>query len=500
MKLNKIFLFLVFLLPIYLNVLGQDSLIKKISKLQAIEDLKQFERILKVESSYFGMYPFDLDLRLEQLKSKWKDSVEVPQLGVALEKIMGEVGDRHSSISNFKIKLDKFLPFVVAPIGKKLVALNEKKDNRHSIFIEKYPYLKAIDGVPIGDFIEEISFRNKYAPIDAKWAYAANDIISIGLLYYKLGKTVPNPIKITFTDGKKDIDKEITLSKTKPKPWHDIQDRNDLILAIEKGKAGNDTLFQILDNNIGYFRIPVMWNFNQNPSLFPLIKSKMNEFRNTKALILDVRNNGGGERDILMTLAPYFVEPGAKPWVANLAKIRIDQTLNEDISSMRFRYLYNINSPDLDERKRQAITDFMKDYHPNWNYDSTRYSNFFYMVLDQVKNDTVFYYDKPVYVLADEGSFSATSVFVSALKGMNKIKIVGVNTDGSSGRSERVSLKNSGITVRYSTMISFQRNGKTLDTNGTAPDIFSERDLNQILGIKDSQLEALINLIDNRKK
>jgi C-terminal processing protease CtpA/Prc len=46
-------------------------------------------------------------------------------------------------------------------------------------------------------------------------------------------------------------------------------------------------------------------------------------------------------------------------------------------------------------------------------------------------------------------------------------------------------------------MLSFQRNGKTLDGNGTVPDIVIERDENQMLRKRDSQLEKLIELIKN---
>jgi len=496
MRRLKLLLCFIFALSTFTEVWCQNKSMDKISKIQAIADLEQFEHILRVESSYFGLKPFDLDLRLEKLKSKFEDSVEVTRLGIELEKIMGEVGDRHSSITNFEKIEDIFLPFVLAPLDKRLVALKEIEEGHYSVFIEKYPYLKKIDGIAVEDFMKEISWKNKYAPYDAKLTYAARDLLSIGWLYYKLDKPIPNSIKFTFADGENDFDKKIKLRKKRQKPWSDVKDRRSLISAIDEDKVENDTLFEIINGDIGYFRIPRMWNFNQNPDLFPLIKTKMNEFRNTRALILDVRNNGGGERDILMTLAPYLIKPGSVPWVANLAKIRIDQTLDEDISSMKFRYLYNIDSPELDDSERKSITDFMKDYSVNWNYDPNKYSDFFYMVMDTIEDDSVFYYDKPVYVLANERSFSATSVFVTALKGMNKIKIVGVNTDGSSGRSRRVPLNNSGIIVRYSTMISFQRNGETLDTNGTKPDIYIPRDLDQVLGFKDSQLNRVINLIE----
>lgn len=118
------------------------------------------------------------------------------------------------------------------------------------------------------------------------------------------------------------------------------------------------------------------------------------------------------------------------------------------------------------------------------------------MVLSHKKETNHYYYSKPVYILMNERSFSAASVFASALKGLPNITLAGINTDGSSGRSENNYLENSRINIKLSSMISFQRNGKTLDTNGTEPDIVLNTDLEQILGNRDTQLTALLAIIN----
>ena len=100
-----------------------------------------------------------------------------------------------------------------------------------------------------------------------------------------------------------------------------------------------------------------------------------------------------------------------------------------------------------------------------------------------------------MFVLMNERCFSAASVFATALKGLGNVKLVGVRSDGSSGRSKKFELSRSGIGVKLSTMISFQRNGLTLDGNGTLPDVEIRADIDQILGLKDTQLESLIDSI-----
>ena len=104
-------------------------------------------------------------------------------------------------------------------------------------------------------------------------------------------------------------------------------------------------------------------------------------------------------------------------------------------------------------------------------------------------------YKRQVYILANENSFSAASVLVSTLKGLPNIKIVGVNTDGSSGNSERFELPNSELRGKISTMVSFQKDGKILDGIGTEPDIVIERNLDQIFMKEDYQLNKLLEII-----
>ena len=69
-------------------------------------------------------------------------------------------------------------------------------------------------------------------------------------------------------------------------------------------------------------------------------------------------------------------------------------------------------------------------------------------------------------------------IFESIITNKSYFKF-GVTTDGSSDNSIKLYLKNSNIRVRVSSMLSFQRNGKTLDGKGTTLDIFIPEDENK---------------------
>src|SRR5690606_4940799 len=207
------------------------------------------------------------------------------------------------------------------------------------------------------------------------------------------------------------------------------------------------------------------------------IQNTLRGFSDTKALIIDIRNNQGGGRAILQTFASYIVQPEESPWVANIAYLRTDEPVVGDEESMSGRYQHHYHSEEFSDQDRKAIDQFNKGFKLQKAVDTSKFRGPFYMVLHHGKES----YEQPVYILVNEESFSAASVFASAFKSLPNVKIVGETTDGSSGNSRMLYLKHSNIRIRVSTMLSFQRNGKTLDGNGTIPDIVIPTDEKQVL-------------------
>ncbi|MGY0408290.1 MAG: S41 family peptidase [Polaribacter sp.] len=135
-------------------------------------------------------------------------------------------------------------------------------------------------------------------------------------------------------------------------------------------------------------------------------------------------------------------------------------------------------------------------FKPMYDLSKKKFSEYYYYVFNGQKiTKDKFHYNKPIYILANERSFSAAFVFVSVFKDLPNIKIVGVNTDGSSGNSQRFELPNSELRGKISTMVSYQKNGQILDGIGTKPDIVIKRNLSQIFLKEDYQLNKLIEII-----
>lgn len=470
----------------------------------ALEDLNEFKMLLKTQSSYyqvskskFETYYNDIERTINQ-----KDSIPVYFLAFELEKGISNIIDRHANIRMEDFEEDDhklynlYLPFAVSSLGDKVVALKFNRTTKeYEYYFQKYPFVKKVNNIEVETFLETYAYRRNLSPTKAKLTDGLNDLRDLGEIYFKQGDTARMDVDIILTNG--NVDKKLTLPLSDRKNWY--FSIGSTSLNRKYSNFGRDRDFDLnkldtlLIDSIAYIAIPSMIGYEENPNLESYLKLTIEKYKDSKALIIDIRGNGGGTRDILNTLSSYFIQPEQSPWVANIAYVRSDQFLDEDISSMQSRFLYNYNSPSLTDKDREAIDKFNKEYKTEIEIDANKFSQPYYMVLHSNQHPL----DCPIYILVDEECFSAASVFTAALKGLDNVKIVGVTTNGSSGRSMDFYLKNSNIRLKLSTMLSFQRNGKTLDGNGTVPDIVLERDEKQLLRKNDTQLERLIALINN---
>src|SRR5206468_1219273 len=86
-------------------------------------------------------------------------------------------------------------------------------------------------------------------------------------------------------------------------------------------------------------------------------------------------------------------------------------------------------------------------------------------------SDDYFYYNKPVVVLSNAGSFSAGDGFVNAFGDLPQVTVVGEPSAGGSGATRTFRLPNTGVGIALASMASFRPNGKLFDGNGIEVDI-----------------------------
>ena len=227
----------------------------------------------------------------------------------------------------------------------------------------------------------------------------------------------------------------------------DGRTRRDVTLEVSSRSTGSvvwpSSASRVIRGDIGYLRIPLM-----DEHAVSEIATWMAEFRDTRGLIIDVRGNGGGSCAALRALFPYFMSATDTSRIVNPARYRV---------------------------------------HPSDDASFT---------LSRRMNPNAYEYDKPVVILMDEGSFSATDIFVAAFKGWRNVTLIGTPSGGGSARYPGVTLPVSRLSVMLASTVSFQLDGKLIDSDGTEPDVLVHPDPDYFLARGwDAALERAVDQV-----
>ncbi|OFY90459.1 MAG: hypothetical protein A2266_09665 [Bacteroidetes bacterium RIFOXYA12_FULL_40_10] len=195
--------------------------------------------------------------------------------------------------------------------------------------------------------------------------------------------------------------------------------------------------------NIGYIRYSSFMNTAGEGALDFIL----DKYKNTKGLILDLRENGGGNFSNIPRILSRFVT---------------SKTL----------VMYNRT------RNGKGRNDF-GPFEPFYISPSSR----------------IKYIGKPLVVLIDRGSYSATTFFALASKAIPNITLIGDKTGGGGGLPNGGQLPN-GWTYRFSISQSYDLNKINYSEDGVNPEIFCE--LNWWDLRKDDILERAILFINSR--
>lgn len=207
--------------------------------------------------------------------------------------------------------------------------------------------------------------------------------------------------------------------------------------------AGENQLeYGILDNNIGYIYISSMKA--GDGKWINDILGILASFKDTKGLILDVRNNGGGSEDITRyILRNFLTEPMLSP-------IWVDSHGNED---QRF-LIYPLNT---------------------------------------------YTYQKNVALLQNGKCFSAAEGFINTMRELPNVTTIGDTTAGGSGWPEDFNISYN-LTIHLSTKSQLTYDGKYIEQNGLEPDILIPQNIPELKSGRDIQLEAAISFLSKEIK
>ena len=419
-------------------------------------------------------------MEIQKLIARLDDANKANYLAIEIHKLLAKFGDGHTKI----VGLNEFfpsgyLPFKVEHCQEKVVCL---KAHSNQLLDDEYPFLKAINGISVEKLLKESGKLIPDGSIQLQIQFSVSMLANIEYLLQQLDAV--------SKDGLLQIELENEQGETHSKDLN--QSTKPL---VSKEQRVMDILFlenRILSENIGYLKIPSMLLADEDNVQETLAKM-MSSLTDTRGLIIDIRSNPGGSRDILRYLAPYFISNDHDPIVANVAAFRTDDQIPNNEGYLDDRYLYPVTSNEFSENDRRVIQKFTNQFIPEWKIPNKKFSQWHYFLVKPDHN--IPHYNKPVVLLINSRCFSAADIFAAAFKELPNVTLVGTPTAGGSGRAQRYTLPNSGIEIKLSSMASFQPDGRLYDGNGVTPDIEVSLSLSNILENKDRQLEEAIELI-----
>jgi carboxyl-terminal processing protease len=188
-----------------------------------------------------------------------------------------------------------------------------------------------------------------------------------------------------------------------------------------------------LTDSLGYIRIS-RWG---GPNLVGQFDQALEEFKDTKGLIIDVRGNGGGSDELADQVNGRFLEKIA-------------------VSSI----------------------DFWREAGTN-QFDKT---------IGRVQPRGPWTYRGRVAVLIDEGCASACEHFVSGMEAIGRVLLVGTPTNGAGGGPTVVTLSD-GTKLAISRALGLRANGVVFEGHGIPPHIVSTPSIQDLRDGRDADLE-----------
>ncbi|MCD8237415.1 MAG: S41 family peptidase [Prevotellaceae bacterium] len=236
--------------------------------------------------------------------------------------------------------------------------------------------LTAIDHMPVADYAQKY-IEPYVASSTPQWTKHVT-FEGFGLTRRGYGEN----ITLSFRDGKRDFDINGTVEKVGGQAW-DLKREEDIMQ------------FSKLKGNIGYLKIS---SFNDS-KLTEEFDSCYSDLLRTRALIIDLRGNGGG---------------------------------NSGNADYILRHLSADSIKTASWRSPQHIPAFTSwGYKDAWYEQPSGY-------MQPVENKKI--YDKPVVVLIDNGTFSAAEDFCGVFVSMKRGILIGQPTGGSTGNGVRIPL------------------------------------------------------------
>ncbi|BBN95676.1 hypothetical protein DEIGR_100864 [Deinococcus grandis] len=358
----------------------------------------------------------------------------------ALQGVLSRSVDGHARVREFR-PLPGAIPALMHVSGDRVVAV---RPDRSGFLLPDFPFLTAIDGLGVEAWLAQVG--TLVAGSGASWR-RERTVSGLHLIQQsrrRLGRPETDTATLTLSDGTGSREVQVPVVPERPEygVWPAPQSR--------------------WIGDVGYLRLPAM-----TPRAAPEIARWLPEFGSARGLIVDVRGNPGGMRDVFLPLLRALLPREAGPRVVNVAASR--QLDAEGAERLAGRHLHPVDGPHWTDAERAAVAETMSTFRPTWTPPAESFSGWYAQVVHPAAPDEP-RVTCPVVVLTDGQCFSATDIFLSGVQGLPGVTLLGETSGGGSG-SPRVHALPSGLQFRVASMASFRPSGELIEGHGSVVDV-----------------------------
>ncbi len=219
---------------------------------------------------------------------------------------------------------------------------------------------------------------------------------------------------------------------------------------------------EMLSQKTLYFHVP-SFDGPHKHLIDSVINANKNILQQSENLIIDLRNNGGGNDDSYNNIIPYLY--------TNPIRVVSMELYSTPLNNKRMEAYLSI--PDLSERSRTQVNKALKSLNDSLG----KFVNFGAPYVVVQKQDSVFPFPKKVAIIINAGNGSSAEQFILAAKQSKKTKFFGVNTMGVLDFSNMnfVETPDKQFRFGYSISKSYRIPDMAIDGVGIQPDYYIDK-------------------------
>jgi len=417
--------------------------------------LREFAALLAKRHSY-TIAPGrgdEIKARVEAFLTKTPQPTRA-QAADEMVRVLGTTIDGHAGIESAWLpRARRWMPMLLCPLGDEPgTGIVGVRPDRSGFLDADRPFVVAIGGVDIEEIVRGM-----------------DEVLPDGspaLVRHRACRGLRDPARAGVPIDAASVHISVAPAPGSPKSaWREFE----MPLAPREPKFGEWPRHASgvrAEGRVGYLRLASM---ESGDAFLDELRATMRIFDACDGLIIDVRGNGGGRRDALLLLASLVMPPSQAPIAYNAARpLRLgddDARIDRRMSS-RFLTRASAETPE-----GRALIDRTFAANPHVQFDADAFAPWYVGVLKPAAEGTWWRPDRRVIVLMDEVCFSATDIFLMAMKEIDGVTLMGRPSGGGSGMARTHELASGSVRVSLSSMVSAGPDGGLVDGRGVSPDV-----------------------------